>query len=372
MGEQTTPIVEKIELDEGRSELRVRWEEGYPVLVLGEPGTSSPLPGSEKVLAKEIALKQRNVIVLGERGGGVSDLLRWWREALDESSVPWLYIRGGAWKKSLMETSTVEPQGASLEDLYEALKSFRDAPEADEKADLLAQWASQLTNHFHLIIRDFSVLGEETASAMADALRLICEQGKYPNLHLLIGSTREFYFSDRLFSGYGGLAYCYRFRGLQAPEIIALFTRDALLRDAEIELDTDTIDEILDFTGGQPLLVQSLLRRVCDIRVSGRITQRDVKKACQLDKESPPNHVRFWKDDLRRILADEPKLVTAMRKYVHRQTLGAGGVPWPPPAIERALLVSGWAKLNRLGRWGIASDLHASLASSVLDFKPTK
>lgn len=367
MGEEVTPKVEEIRLDQDSVELRVRWEEGYPVLVLGEPGTSFSLPGSVRVLTKDDVFQQKNVIMLGERGGGVSDFLRWWRDALDERSVPWLYIGGGGWKKSLMETSAAAPRGASLEELYQALDLFRTAPNADEKADLLAQWGSKLEAPFHLVIRDFSVLGEETAIAMADALRLIRDQGKCPALHLLIGSAREFYFSDRLFSGYGGVAYCYRFRGLQAPEIVGLLKKSAVLRRLEVELDANALDEILDFTGGQPLLVQNLLRIVCDIVTPGKITVRDVKKACQLARESPPNHVRFWKEDLRKVLTDEPELVKTMKGYVLRQTLGAAGDRWPPPAIERALLVSGWVKLNRLERWGIASDLHASLARSVLD-----
>jgi len=54
----------------------IRWAGGYRVIQLGDEEVAWALPGKERLLTLEEVQDQRNILILGERSGGIGDFLR--------------------------------------------------------------------------------------------------------------------------------------------------------------------------------------------------------------------------------------------------------------------------------------------------------
>jgi hypothetical protein len=338
------------------------------VIALRESGEEYDLPGRDRVVRRADIPAQKDVLILGERSGGVRDFLDWWSTVLDKHRIPWLFVHAGEWAPDLVRTSQLtpmpgQPQGVPPSQAIDAVITLGLDKSAAEKAEKLLRWADALETVVALIIR---VTGNEVDVSTAQAFRMIREAKKCPNLHLIIGTETETSFTDGAFwSGYLALANLYRLRSFGAAETRKLLEWYTRKLSHGLTLSDAAVEELLDCTGGQPRLVQSLLQRAVESSAGKRVDETEIRRLFQQMKQSPPDAVRFWQADLRKILAARPELISAMRSYVTGFTLGPAR--FPPPAQERPLMVSGWIKLNLLGRWGIASQLHASLARPVLD-----
>jgi hypothetical protein len=360
------PWIAKVGTDAGGTEPRVRWKGGYAVTALRDLGKEHDLPGREALLSEEDISEHRDVLILGERSGGVRDFLHWWRSALDNTQQPWIQVHEGEWEPNLVQVSAHhfgEGAGSSGEPLNLLLSLGRDYSAA-EKAEALLKWIKALSvEKVSLLIR---VTGTELPESTSNALRIIRDGNGHSKLHVLVGTESEATFTANAFwSGYLDVARCYRLRAFGDAEVRALLAWHGKRTNRSLEGSQQVLEEVLSCVGGQPLLTQDMVRRLVE-RCAGReIGTNDVQAVFHKLSLSPPESARFWQAELKKILILHPELVLAMRSYVQGHTLGP--VRFPPPAHERPLLVSGWVRLNHLGRWGITSKLHASLARPVLD-----
>jgi hypothetical protein len=369
------PWIDEVRTDSGRMEPRVQWGDGgdgYKVIALRESGQEHDLPGRDRLVRRADIPAQRDVMILGERSGGVRSFLDWWKSSLNAKSIPWFFVNAGEWVPELVLRSvSSDPMPRDISHDQQArfldpLMALGRNVSAAKKAELLIRWAELLHSPTSLIIR---ITGNDIPASSAHAFRMIREgRDKCPHLHLIIGTEAEATFTAQEFwSGYVGLANCYRLSSFGAVEIRKLLAWHAHQgRKPGLVLSDQAMDQVLDCTGGQPLLVQSLMRRIVESDIGKKIAATEIDKLFQQMKRSPPEAVQFWPSDLRNILKARPELISAMRAYATGD-FTIGPARFPPPSQERPLMVSGWVKLDRLGRWGIASHLHASLARPVLD-----
>lgn len=123
----------------------------------------------------------------------------------------------------------------------------------------------------------------------------------------------------------------------------------------------DDLQELVASTGGQPALVEHLLRDMsADVGV-GAFAQR-LHAARERLRRYPPAVVTVWKQQLAKLLR-APDLRVAMGQYVE--------APLRAEALGRLsrdlpLLASGWLGFDAQGRCGIRSDLHRAWARDVL------
>lgn len=361
----------EIKIVEGpNGEKHVRWgDRGYRVISLGTEAQDLPLPGNGEFLDGERVRTSPNVVVFTERSGGGKDFSAWFCEQLD---ARWALVRGSAWQrplyrfgdgqKEISPAALAESEQAWWGQALQALDALGTKGTADERAAVLVEWGGQLKEPFHLLLRDLSGLDEEKALAVATALRIVRDSGACPQLRILIVSTAKTLFADTAErSGYLSLSHRFRLCGHGEAEIEALVAAYGLtLASAEVER------EIPAETGGQPLLVQQLLGKLKEgAASSSEVTVHGLRRALRVLRGSLPAAAKHWCTDLKDILRKRPELVTALEAYVKDKTIGPA--QFPPPAIERELFIAGWLRLNRLGRWGITSRIHADLARTVLD-----
>lgn len=336
-------------------------DEDYPIVKLGDPTREYPLPGLSGVIRRDEVKTHENVIVLGERSGGVRHCLSWWCEVLKaERGLPWAFVHGAQWEPSLIQTS-FEIDSDIKDTVTERLHDVGSRKSPSEKADALVDLASMVQSPFYLIVRDFAALKEEGAKSFGEAFRLIRDLKKCPDLKLVVGSDSESYFADDVFSGLLSMSHRYRLMPFKHEEIDKLFAN--LKGEASVHLDSTAIDEIINVTGGQQALVKDLLDRL----ISGgrdEIQRKDIRETFRAQRRSPPGVTRLWREELRKLLKERVELVDPLRRYVSGATLGPSR--FPPPSDERPLMVAGWLRLIH-DRWGISSEMHADLARDVLD-----
>lgn len=356
------PWIEEAKTDAGVTEPRIRWGDGYEVIALREFGEEYDLPGRKRLVRRTDVQSQKDVLILGERSGGMKDFLSWWCSVLDEQRIPWLFVHAGEWARDLIRRSQKD-QAFDESTALDAIVALGQKESAGEKVETFLRWAGTLAEDVSLIIR---VTGGDIDVSTAQAFRMIRESQRCPHLHLVIGTETEASFTDSaLWSGYLGLANSYRLSSFGASETRKLIEWHAKKLAYKLTLADAAVKELLDCTGGQPRLVHSLLQRAIESPGDKEVGEVEIRRLFQQMKQSPPDAVRFWQADLKKILTEQPGLIPAMRSYVTGFTLGPSR--FPPPAYERPLMISGWVKLNLLDRWGIASQLHASLARPVLD-----
>ena len=335
-------------------------DEDYPIVKLGDPTREYPLPGLSGVIRREEVRMHENVIVLGERSGGVRHCLSWWCEVLKVKGLAWAFVHGAQWEPSLIQTSFEDD--SDIEDVTERLRNVGNRKSPSEKADALVDLAKRVASPFYLIVRDFAALKEEGAKSFGEAFRLIRDLKKCPELKLVVGSDSESYFADDVFSGLLSVSHRYRLMPFKQEEIDKLFAN--MKGEAPVHLGATAIDEIINVTGGQQVLVKDLLDRLVS---EGRkeIQRKDIRETFRAQRRSPPGVTRLWKEELRKLLKERGELVDPLRRYVSGATLGPSR--FPPPSDERPLMIGGWLRLHLGDRWGIASEMHADLARDVLE-----
>jgi hypothetical protein len=323
------------------------------------------LPGRPHCIGHEQVRSREDTLIFGERSGGVSNFLSWWCEELDrEPRIPWVQVRGSAWDRAFFDCSLeakplLEKEGGSslIEDIGRAATTH-------ERAKALVEWARLLKEPSTLILRDLSALGAPADQQVAEALAVVRETIRLPNLRLVVADAFEtIYQSTRNSSGLLRFCHAYRLAPLDEEAIRALAAHAADDRRPLI-LAGDALRSFIEHTGGQPLLVQHLLYRLLSVARS-QLDESDVEQAARRLRAAPPAEVGVWKSDLRRLLKEHPHLRQPMETYVAGGTLGPAR--FPPPSEESPLFIAGWVRLNRSRRWGIASGMHRDLARAVLD-----
>jgi hypothetical protein len=380
-----TPEIEMTSGQKGRP--RIRWRNGYPVLLLAEPGQPSRLPAQRFCLGSAQARPGPDgddVFIIGERSSGVRDLLEWWCDTLNNTEYSWLLARGDTWDRDFFKTSKSEAQESNasepeakeaetfpdkIRNLVEQFGSPEEKYTLDRakilmKLDNELQQQSSIQQRFTLIFRHLSKLPDPVSGQCAEALAVIRDHDHCNKLRFVVADNRLSIYQPRGDAS-GFQRFCFTCRpahwDTESIEVLA----NQLLSDQENKsIGEETIAEILDFTGGQPLLVHHLLQRLQRLEQT-EIKPEDVVYASRQMRANPPPQTNAWSEDLHQILTDHSQLIEAMRRYAAGETLGPAR--FPPPAAERALFINGWLRLNEDYRWGMTSEMHRRLAMPILD-----
>lgn len=371
-------------------EPRIRWRKGeaYAAVELGRDGATIPLPGKPMLIDDNIVLKQQDTLILSERSGGSRDFLDWWCQRLNRREETWVLVHAREWaqdffdwspkfksNKKISKKNDDNPDERSI--VAEAIERFGTVEGSTERAQSIAKWTKTLQKPFTLIIRDLMGLGPDKSLEIATALRSLRDHNLAKKLKIVLVSHSESILGDL----YDRSGYLYLLRQFRVPsrsdkEIIKLvgWLRQVSEANASLQphlsLSQEAVDALLDSTGGQPLLIQRMIKSLSHLvkRVDSTefcVNEMDVANASRLLRSTPPDQCRIWVEDLKNLLSVEPDLISTMRSYVTGHSLGRAR--FPPSANERPLFVAGWVGLDRLGRWGIKSSFHAHLARPVLD-----
>lgn len=350
---------------QGRDTVAVRWgKDGdhYALTHLAAEGGQIRPAGERRLLTPQGLLAHPRTLVFGERSGGGRSLLEWLRQ---DSNVPWISARGYRWGAEHFQFS--ECLDAQVQTLTEGLLGFATGTAAERSQHLMGL-ARVIDQPLHLLIRDLGGLGPESAEEAAQALRLFGEateqEDMLQKLHVLIVSTSENRYEDRFdASGFAIMCERYRLPWLEPAEVTGM-VQDRLfetVHGSPLTLDGDALDELVQATGGQPLLVTEFLVRMASM--GPEASKRDIKKAYRHFRDQPPSAARWWKTDLQARLDDDSGLVDVLRNYVSGYSHAGETLPKP----QHALMYSGWIRFDRsIQRWKIASRIHKHLAYEVL------
>lgn len=221
------------------------------------------------------------------------------------------------------------------------------------------------------MLHDLAALGQGPAAELAGDLRALCERWRDHLRVIAIDQSEALFTGTELGSSFLALSHEYRLDWWEAGRV-EQHAKDSELRPA----DADRSDQrdwfakaVLLHTGGAPLLVEDLVRRIKDYAAERRQFGRDhLARGVRDQRAAPPTQTRFWQEYLRAVLGQSEELVFRLRAYVVGQSVDL--TREVPPGVERPLFVGGWVREREDGRWGIASTFHASLARAVLDDLP--
>lgn len=359
---------------------RIRWGEGdcdYQLIQLARDGEDPRLPGRRKIFSWQDLLGMDRTLIYGERSGGGRDFLKWLRDSLG-SSEPWIFAQGDRWARDLFQVS--KPDNANLDKLKSDEKSFLVSLLEDDSATAagkIVRWAEELEKNnqerkkggfkrINLLIRDLARLpnrpehnsqesaGQRAALALSKAAEyeVVSER-----IRLVLVDSSEDNFKDT-YDASGLARLCWRFRlpwfGLQEVIRLAEHERYGLaLTDATI------LDEFMLVTGGQPLLVHSLLRELKE--EGGTLDVAAVQRGYRRLRDHPPSSVEKWKEDLAK---GEPAVLEALAGFSggSRRSKGQGLLT---PHVS--LFHSGWIRFDEnTEHWKISSQLHGDYAQSAL------
>jgi hypothetical protein len=373
---------------------RIRWEGKYPLVHLADPPAPIRLPGRQVWADPGNLHEVPRLLVFGERSGGGRDFIHWWRSSLDEAGHCWIYAQGDKWRRSFFEPEI--PQGgpagnSSAEDLKdratllekgkEALEKFGGRDDAGkagrvteaERAEHLVRWAAELDGQqqkVYLILRDFEGLGsKDEALAMAVALRIAGEnQFVRSRLRILVVSSSGESFNDLAdASGFGAMCDRYRLAWLRMEEIDRLASEfqpdDSSTAASPISLDPHCLEAVMEGTGGQPYLVQNLLRFLGE---KGLFQPQPgaMRQVLREMRAAPPPAVAHWTADLRGRLDGNRALEQSLRPFLSGVTQGETELS----SELSSLFLGGWLRFDwQTRRWKVSSKIHRSLALEVLE-----
>lgn len=351
--------------DEFLAEPQLQWAGGAKqwVIEIGSPTEKIYLPGSFASVDIGQLRNRNDILILSERSGGSRSLLSWWERQLDSEGEPWVHIDAMMWDEDILRKNPGWSNKSALDALLELGKATDRLAGTVALNSLLKAHEGPLT----VFLRDLPSLNAR-ALAVASAFRAFRELHRQTQLRVVLISHQE-YFADSVYhqSGYLPMLWQLKTRSFEVAEIEILAQAWASRTGTnQTLLSTMPGKGVFDLTGGQPLLVQRFFATIAQAKEAWRLApQAAMAKAAQLLRSDPPEACRSWTEELKAALKSDNRLANQLHAYVR----GASLVParFPPPAFERPLFVAGWLGLDRLGRWGIRSTLHADLARQVLN-----
>ena len=358
--ERSSPVVEP-------QSYRLHWGDEHPIIDLGSGRDDGPLPGKERRLAAEEALRFPAVVIYGERKSGVGSLLRWWSAVFQKVRRPAVSVRIRApganeihWTSA--ETSRSKDARSRRDDLRTSIADFFADP-GPPSADTLFKALRSEQHLLPLFVSGFDGGEPEKARLIVTHLRAAVEL-RLPLLAIVVTSAAPLVDPAMLESGFVSVAHQFRVAPFGPEEVGAL---SSAMADPPGLLTEDAQRALSDLTGGQPLLVDRAMEEIRQGRLKAPGTRADVEKAAHAIRRTPPNVVGIWQKQLTKVLSASLELRRVLQHYVEGNfATPALAARWPPHARERALFISGWVGLDRFGRWGIRSPLHRDWARPVL------
>lgn len=344
---------------------RIRWGTNgnkYQLNYLSRDGEDPRLPGKPKALDLKTFRQQDRTLIYGERSGGGRDFLSWLRGTLNKAKgEPWIFVQGDRWVPDLFQTSDPESD-LKTEDSFLTSMLQEDSATA---AGRIVRWAQMHEGpKLNLLIRDLGRLPDGAGLEAALALSKASDHAEVrKNIRLLLVDTSEESFQDT-YDASGLSRLCWRFR-------LPWLSRDEVLRLAQHEsyalaFDAEAIDEIMEVTGGQPLLVHSLLRELRGSAQSPGLPK--IRRCFRRLRSTPPRAVERWREELTALTHKGRAFRNALGEYVSGARR-SGNQSLPKPHVS--LYYSGWIRFDdETENWKISSKLHAAFARAVLDEVP--
>lgn len=362
----------------------------YRLRKLGIAGLpSDEIPGELASIGATEVKDHRNMLMLGERGSGITDLLRWWRDQLTMAGEPMLEISvaspvarwsgappafaddvKSALARSLQDLIRVirEPEGTELDALYSFLTAL------DARSEL------PLT----IAIERIGELGNQMRR-LGEHLRVLAETSG-ENLRWLFFSQADGALGDIILSsGLRHLCDEWRMASFDREDILCLarsvvFGQPPAADPVEpfgasrTPADLTFADAVLDHTGGQPVLVQTLLAHIArSIDPSSTAPSLSiVDAAARALYASPPPVHQYWQRELEEILRRDQQalrglgrrdLLRRLRAYSNGDRVARERIP----SYERPLYIAGWLDLDRHDTWGFRSRFHREFAQAVIE-----
>lgn len=343
---------------------RLRWGNFYPLLHVSEPLQPEQLPPPRELVGLDDLGEAPRVLVIGERGGGGGDFLRWWQAGLSERSRRWVYARGNRWLPEFFEASD---GGDPLTQAGVSLLGELTRGNEQQRAQRIMAWAKALYaqgESAHLLLRDLGALGERSAKQLAEALQLACEKvAAFGALRVVVVSSSEDRFADFFYAtGFASRSQRFRMAWLTADDVAYLADHGTT---EPLTIAPEGVSELLEVSGGQPRLVWTILDALRATRRGQAVPGlRDLDQVYRKLRASPPAFTGDWRRDLDRRLKQTPALGKLLRQFVGDQNLGpeqshtTGVLP---------LMHAGWVRFDEIMKqWRISSRLHAHLAQQVL------
>lgn len=308
------------------------------------------------------------MIILGQRGFGLSDFLNSFHEALEGQA--YIYAVGTA-QGLQVRKHAAGPGSDSVATLATKLDHHRVTPDAiNGQRQALAAHVAANETLIWLTLRDLAALGMVPASELLGELRGLCERWPGRLRVVAIGQSEALFTGSDLGSSFLALSHEYRLGWLDDGAIERRTEKKGFPSFAVGYSKKVFAGTVLAHTGGVPLLVDDLLRRInALVKDKEPLRSEKVLEAVRNQRSAPPPETWLWQQGLREILLPSPELTYRLRAYAAGQDLDMDQKV--PRGIERPLFVGGWVRERRdeggRRRWGMSSTLHASQARAVLD-----
>ncbi len=206
----------------------------YPLVYLGGKGLAEiDMPGEFRTIDTDHVTSRDNLLVLGERGSGFSDLLAWWRYWAEKHGQPLLEVDLAMplprWSvdfdaESPKEKATKEAAaelGSALRHLIVTLRS-EDEAELNRRLFEFIEAAEELeTDRLTLLFNHVGALGRARTERFGDMVGLLEERGI--GIRFVFFSQADGPLNNHLLaSGMRRICSVWRMASMQAGEIIRL------------------------------------------------------------------------------------------------------------------------------------------------------
>lgn len=335
---------------------RVVWQDGnaWRLRRVGQGSDPYQIPGEMLFLTrneiKRLAAQRKVAIVVGNRSSGITSLLHWLSEKKDDFSCLSVNLTDAQLRGETPETRLAAIAGL----IRRAAGDHKIKGDTADPLDAILDLARNQEVHA-IAFREFEALDDETAMRFFGRLRSLIEEPAYPLQSLsilLLGHSIEALDieADRPVSTLASTSNLYLTTPLFEVEIADMVEKAGLTADAA---------EIFRVTGGEPLLVQILLRLLAPSD-EGPGRCQDWRVALDLLKTNRPPGVEHWIRGLQKKLKRDEAARRIVEKLLALNTM-------PEDSFERrssfvTLYADGWVKFEK-GAWSWQSTFRRELAA---------
>lgn len=354
----------------------------YRLVHLGDAGVpDDALPGRDGSIDDDYVGDGGHVLVLGESGSGITDLLRWWRYWQSKDGRPLLEVDVAypAPRWTVLPPNRSTPSEAHQE-VAEAVGEFIVQTRTRDNYAAYRRLIDALGAAPGITVA-FESIGALDAQLepFGEGLRAAIERPDIQARFLFV-SQADGELSDTMSSsGVRHLSESWRMPSMQADEIVCLArgteSHPGPLAEAELDDATESAfaRAVLEQTGGQPVLVQTLLNHLAARGFSDPYRPPRVHQAARAVYASPPPVHKRWQHELEAILrrdwaqgygSGRGELLRRLRAYSSGDRVAAD---IRISQAERPLYLGGWLAVDPDGCWGFRSLFHREFAQPVMD-----
>jgi len=301
------------------------------------------------------------MVILGPAGAGLTTFHRWAQLRVRQAGVQLVELdfariaqtADPARQRTLLASSWLADGDAELpgDDLVETLDRFLipGSPRAPSNAQPRA----------HILLR-VDRLHDENKEILLGRLRDLVERRDLEGARFAILAHEMAPLEDaEPFSSFLGVCEVYRLADFTASDVAAMWRDWVPDRAAQA---TEVARACIEWTGGQPVLVNLYLGRLFDITKSKKEIQKESfdQVSAWLVEHPPRSALQHWQGELARIVKESTLLRRKVGSFL------AGEVRENVTREELPLFLAGWIGQVEDGRWAIRSRAHARWAEGPL------